>query len=358
MRPAFFCLLMGYAVSQLAVQLGLSYQGDADRVVTRVSSWEDADNSSLVFVERSEQMVRLVSIGRAGCVIAPDAAPPAEGTCILSPNPKLDFARAAEILSPRIQGKGSVHPTAVISPRAVVGRQVDIGPWVHIDEGASIGDGCVIEARVCLGANCRLGTHCILHAGVVLYPGVQLGHRVTLHSGVVVGADGFGYVWDGTKQVKFPQTGQVIVEDDVEVGANTTIDRGSLGITRIGSGTKIDNLVQVAHNVQIGKGVVIAAQTGISGSTVIEDFAVIGGQVGFGDHARVESRAVIGSKAGILPGKIVRGGETYWGIPIRPLREYKRLNALFGRLPEIKAEIDKLKAKLARLEHEFRDGQQ
>jgi UDP-3-O-[3-hydroxymyristoyl] glucosamine N-acyltransferase len=165
-----------------------------------------------------------------------------------------------------------------------------------------------------------------------------------------VGSDGFGYVADGDRQWKFPQVGDVIVEEDVEIGANTVIDRGSLGTTRIGAGSKLDNLIQIAHNVEIGKHVVIAAQTGISGSSVIEDHAVIGGQVGFGDHTRVERGAVIGSKAGILPGKIVRGGEVYWGVPVRPLREYKRLNALFGRLPEMKAEIESLKKEIAQLQ--------
>ena len=161
-------------------------------------------------------------------------------------------------------------------------------------------------AGVSIGEDCVLGENCILHPRTILYPGVQLGNYVTLHAGAVVGGDGFGYIFDGREHVKFPQVGSVVIEDDVEIGANTTIDRGSLGITRIGSGAKIDNLVQIAHNVEIGKGVVIAAQTGISGSTVIEDHAIIGGQVGFGDHARVESGAVIGSKAGVLPGKIVR----------------------------------------------------
>jgi UDP-3-O-[3-hydroxymyristoyl] glucosamine N-acyltransferase len=185
---------------------------------------------------------------------------------------------------------------------------------------------------------------------VVLYRGAVLKNRVILHAGVVVGSDGFGYVFDGQKQVKFPQVGEVIIEDDVEIGANTTVDRGSLGVTRIGRGAKIDNLVQIAHNVKIGEHVVIAAQTGISGSTVIEEYAVIGGQVGFGDHARVEKGAIIGSKAGVLPGKIVRGGEVYWGVPVRPLKEYKVLNALFGKLPEMKADIEALKEKTKRHE--------
>ena len=226
---------------------------------------------------------------------------------------------------------------------------VDIGPYVSIAPGARVKRGCILHPGVTIGSGCELGAECVLYPRVVLYPGAKLGDRVVLHAGTVVGSDGFGYVFDGATQVKFPQIGSVIIEDDVEIGANTTIDRGSLGTTRIGAGTKIDNLVQIAHNVQIGRSVVIAAQTGISGSTVIEDNAVIGGQVGFGDHAHVEKGAVIGSKAGVLPGKIVRGGQVYWGVPVRPLAEYKRLNALFGRLPEMKAEIQSLKESVAKL---------
>ena len=219
-----------------------------------------------------------------------------------------------------------------------------------VETGARIGRGSILHAGAVVGEGCCLGEGCILYPGVVLYPGVQIGDRVILHAGVVVGSDGFGYVFDGRMHWKFPQVGSVIIDDDVEIGSNTTIDRGSLGVTRIGTGTKVDNLVQIAHNVDIGRHVVIAAQTGISGSTVIEDHAVIGGQVGFGDHARVQQGVVIGSKAGILPGKIVRSGDVYWGVPVRPLREYKRLNALFGRLPEMKAEIDRLKKEIAQLQ--------
>jgi UDP-3-O-[3-hydroxymyristoyl] glucosamine N-acyltransferase len=289
----------------------------------------------------------------AACVIAPPDLVPPDWNAILSDRPKLDFARAAQLLCPRVTGQGLRHPTAVISPQATLAQNVDIGPYVSVGAGTSIGKGVILSAGVIVGDGCILGEQCILHPRVVLYDGVQLGDRVIVHSGAVLGSDGFGYVFDGGAQVKFPQVGKLVIEDDVEVGANTTIDRGSLGTTWIGAGAKIDNLVQVAHNVQIGRGVVIAAQTGISGSTVIEDLAVIGGQVGFGDHARVQKGAVIGSKAGVLPGKIVRGGEVYWGVPVRPLREFKRLNALFGRLPQMKAEIDSLKQALDQLNRAF-----
>jgi UDP-3-O-[3-hydroxymyristoyl] glucosamine N-acyltransferase len=199
-----------------------------------------------------------------------------------------------------------------------------------------------------IGDGVSVGENCVLHPNVFLEDGVTIGNRVVLHAGVTVGADGFGYVRGPEGYVKFPQLGGVVIEDDVEIGANTCIDRGSLGTTRIGRGTKIDNLVQIAHNVDIGERVVIASQTGISGSTVIEDDAVIGGQVGMGDHARVQSGAVIGSKAGVLPGKIVRRG-VWWGVPVVPLDEYKRRNAHLGRLPQTRDELKELRQQLEEL---------
>ncbi len=191
-------------------------------------------------------------------------------TALLSAAPKLDFARAAALIEPLPKGKGGRHPTAFVSENAVIGDHVDIGPYVGVGPRAEVGAGSILYTGVVIGEGCRLGENCILYPNTVLYPGVQLRDRVILHAGVIVGADGFGYIFDGEKQVKFPQSGRVIIDDDVEIGANTTIDRGSLGTTRIGQGSKIDNLVQIAHNVEIGRHVVIAAQTGISGSTVIE----------------------------------------------------------------------------------------
>ena len=189
----------------------------------------------------------------------------------------------------------------------------------------------------------------MLHPNVFVEDGSTLGDRVILHAGVVVGADGFGYVrGEKGEYQKFPQIGTVVIENDVEIGPNTCIDRGALGETRIGEGTKIDNLVQVGHNVQIGRRCVIAAQTGISGSVTIEDDCVIGGQVGFGDHVRVQSGAVIGSQAGILPGKIVRPG-VWWGTPIQPLDECKRQNAHIKGLERLKKEVRDLKKALEKI---------
>ena len=312
---------MKYTVAQLARLLDRSFQGDGTRQILKISSWESADSTSLVFLEAKHKGDIPPEGPMAAAIIASPGLAAPNWTAIISEKPKLDFAKAAQLLYPTPRGSGARHSSAVIAADSTLGAGVDIGPQVTIGARARLGEGCILQAGVVIGDDCILGNHCVLYPRVVLYPGVVLKDRVVLHSGVVVGGDGFGYVFDGERQVKFPQVGGVVIEDDVEIGANTTIDRGSLGITRIRRGAKIDNLVQIAHNVDIGQHVVIAAQTGISGSTVIEDFAIIGGQVGFGDHARVEKGAIIGSKAGVLPGKIVRSGDVYWGVPVRPLRE-------------------------------------
>jgi len=341
---------MSYTIGQIAALLGREFRGDGTRTLRKVAKSETADETALIFMQGEESTRIELGVLRAACVIARKGLAPDGINVIFSEQPKLDFARAAAYLHPRPKSNGSRHPTAEIHSDSEIGENVELGPFTVVEAGARIGQETILHAGVVVGKGSGVGSECILHPGVILYPGAQIGNRVILHAGVVVGSDGFGYVSDGCRHFKFPQVGTVVVDDDVEVGCNTTIDRGSLGTTHIGEGTKIDNLVQIAHNVEIGKHVVIAAQTGISGSTIIEDYAVIGGQVGFGDHARVQKGAVIGSKAGVLPGKIVRSGEIYWGVPVRPLREYKRLNALFGRLPEMKAEIEALKREVAELQ--------
>ncbi len=347
---------MSISVSELSELLQLPFRGSGTHTIERVSSWEEADGSCLVFFDGTAKAATIPESLPAGCVIASDAVLRPGWNAIVSDNPKLHFALAASYLEPRLVGKGIRHPSAIVDLSAVVRPNVDMGPGVVVGARSRIGQGCILHSGVIIGADCVLGDGCILHPHAVLYGGVQLGQRVTLHAGATIGGDGFGYVSDGRRQVKFPQVGGVVIEDDVEIGCNTTVDRGSLGTTRIGTGAKIDNQVQIAHNVQIGRGVVIAAQTGISGSTVIEDFAVIGGQVGFGDHARVESGAIIGSRSGVLPGKIVRGGEVYWGVPVRPLKEYKKLNALFGKLPEMKEQIQHLHQRLLEIEKNQKQG--
>jgi UDP-3-O-[3-hydroxymyristoyl] glucosamine N-acyltransferase len=201
---------------------------------------------------------------------------------------------------------------------------------------------------VFLGEGVTLGSQCVLYPRVTVYPGARIGNRVVLHAGVVVGSDGFGYVFAEGRQYKFPQLGGVIVEDDVEIGSNSTIDRGSLGTTVVGSGTKIDNLVQVAHNVRIGRHCMIAAQTGISGSVEIGDYVVLGGQVGVADNVRIEDNVMVGAQAGIPSGKALRKGITYWGTPARPLTEFKKMYAHLSHLPCFVEKIGRLERRLAK----------
>jgi UDP-3-O-[3-hydroxymyristoyl] glucosamine N-acyltransferase len=346
---------MTYTVSEIAKYLGLTFKGEGEHRITRISSWENADASSLIFIEPGRGF-ELASTSSAGCLLAhPESAPECCPATILSTNPKLDFARAAAFILPKPRASGIKHTTAVMAPDAEIAADCDIGPFVVIGARARIGRGSILHAGVVIGDDCEVGECCVLHPNVVLYPRCLLGNRVTLHAGVIVGSDGFGYVFDGSTHIQFPQIDRIIIEDDVEVGANSTLDRGSLAATRVGTGTRIDNLVQIAHNVKIGKGVIIAAQSGISGSSELGDFSVLGGQVGVADHVRIEGGAVVGAKAGVLPHKILRGGDVYWGIPVRPLREFKRINAYFGRLPEMKAEIDALKKAVARLEQALED---
>jgi len=341
----------GMTAAELAALVGGRVVGEAGARVRRVASLASAEVGDLAFVEE-EKRFDAARASNASVVIAPaGAAAKLEGLkCVVeAERPKLAFALAAAALKPSRVRAGFVDATAKVSARAFLGAGVYVGAHASVGEGSTVGEGTRLLEGARLGERVSVGRECVLHPNVVLYEGVSLGDRVVLHAGVVVGADGFGYVRDASGVYhKFPQVGTVVIEDDVEIGANSCVDRGALGATRIGRGSKIDNLVQIGHNVEIGERVVVAAQTGISGSTVIESDAVIGGQVGFGDHARVQSGAVIGSQAGVLPGKIVRPG-VWWGTPIQPLEEYKRLNALWLRLPRMREEISELKRQLKAL---------
>lgn len=341
----------GMTVAELAALVGGHAVGGAGVRVRGVASLQAAGEGDVAFVEE-EKLFESARACRASCVIVPEgAASKLEGlkSLVEAARPKLAFALAAEVLCAPRRLPAHVHPAASVAEGARLGEGVHVGAGASVGEGAELGAGTQVHPNCVVGRGVRVGRDCVLRPNVVLYDGVTLGDRVVLHAGVVVGADGFGYVRDGGGVYhKFPQVGTVVIEDDVEVGANSCIDRGALGETRVGRGSKIDNMVQVGHNVRIGERVVIAAQTGISGSTVIESDAVIGGQVGFGDHARVLSGAVIGSQAGVLPGKIVRPG-VWWGTPIQPLEEYKRLNALWGRLPRMREEIQELKRQVKEL---------
>ena len=319
------------------MEIGARVIGD-DRVeIASAASIANASTGDLVFVE-DEKHLNAALQSRASAVIAGEFAAKTTHakTCLIVAHPKLAFARAAQILHESNVHQPGIHPTAVVHESARLGKNVALGPRAVIQQGASIGDGTWIGAGTVVGAGVTINADCEIYPNVTIYSGTRVGNRVVVHAGAVLGSDGFGYVRSSGEEgryEKFPQIGKLIVEDDVEIGANSTIDRGALETTRIGRGTKIDNLVHIGHNCQVGENVIIAAQAGFSGSIVIEDNVIIGGQVGIGEHARLAEGVMLGGQAGVLPNKVLRNkGEAFWGTPAKPLREYLKNLAALTRL--------------------------
>ena len=335
--------------------------GDRERPVKGVNSVELAGATELVFAEDAASAAMALA-SNAGAVVVrsgsgplcyptlgSDEATSKDGTpsvsqqdkCVVEAvQPRLWFARAARLLKPASAPAG-VHPTAVIGALVELGEGVTIGAGVVVDEGARIGARSRVEAGAVLGQGVRIGDDCRIYPRVVIYPGTTLGNRVVAHAGVVLGADGFGYVRDEKTgaYTQFPQQGTLVIEGDVEIGANSTIDRGALKQTRIGRGTKIDNLVHIGHNCEIGEDVILVAGVGISGSSTVGNGAVIAGQVGIGDHAHVGPGVILGGQAGVLSGKTitneglgVKPGTVLWGTPARPLSQVLREIAVLARL--------------------------
>lgn len=327
-------------VCDLAQQLQAPFEGDGELEIRGALPVEDAGPADLAFAS-GRKGVAMAANSAAGCLIV-DAAFPAGRTLIRVPDPRTAFAMALMRLYPARRYAPGVHPTAVVAPSATIGEGAHIGPHAVIGERTTIGAGTVIGAGCAIGDDVFIGPKALLHPRVTIYDRVTVGARAILHSGAVLGADGFGFVRVGEAYQKFPQVGTVELGDDCEIGANSTIDRAALGVTRLGNGVKLDNMVHIGHNCRIDDHVVIAAQTGMSGGCVIETGAVIGGQVGMGDKVRVESGAVLGSGSGVLTSKIVRGGDTYWGTPARPLREYLKQLAHVAALPQLAARVKEL----------------
>jgi UDP-3-O-[3-hydroxymyristoyl] glucosamine N-acyltransferase len=332
---------MNRTARELAQYLGAHLEGDAHAPISGVASPERARPEDLIYLASPGHANRAAA-SAARCVLAPEGIRLAGKTVIEARDPKLAFARAAGWLLVKPPASGTIHPTALIAACAKIGANVSVGAYVVIEEAAEIGAGTVIEPFCFVGRGARIGDDCYLHARVTLYAGSVVGNRVELHAGAVIGGDGFGYVYGEGRHWKFPQVGGIEIGDDVEIGCNTTIDRGSLDTTRIGEGVKIDNLVQVGHNVQIGEHTVIASQTGISGSSTLGKNVAVSGQVGIGDHCSIEDGAMLGGQAGILNGKTIRRGQIVWGTPARPLDKFKEQHALFARLPGLEKRVRKL----------------
>jgi UDP-3-O-[3-hydroxymyristoyl] glucosamine N-acyltransferase len=330
---------------ELGDAIGAKIEGDAAVELRGVAAPERAGPADLIYLETVKHVPRATASASL-CVIAPENVTVRDKTILRHAQPKVAFAKAAALLlEPRPISAG-IHPTAILASLARIAAGVSIGPYAVIGEDVHIGEGTQIGAHTTIAAGCWIGQGCRIHPRVTLYAGVRIGDRVEIHAGAVIGADGFGYAYGEDRYWKFPQVGIVEIGDDVEIGANSTIDRGSLDDTRIAEGVKLDNLVHVGHNCQIGGHTVIAALTGISGSCVFGQRVVIGGQAGFGEHCHLEDGAVIGGQSGVLGGKLIRSGQTVWGTPARSLDKFKEQYVWYTRLPELAARIKVLEAKV------------
>ncbi len=328
-------------LSEIAERINGEVFGDGDCEVSDVADYNTAGPDALSCADSLERLKKPTAAG--ALVVPSDVDPGRPG--IRCDNPILGFIKAIHIFRPQLLPEPGIHPAAQINEGVRIGECVSVGPYASIGKGANIGAGCQIGAGVRIGNEVIMGQKCVIHPNAVLYSSVKLGAYVTIHAGAVIGADGFGYVPDEKGGFeKFPQTGSVMIEDGVEIGANTTIDRAALGVTSIGRGTKIDNLVQIGHNVDIGEGCVLASQVGISGSVKIGKGAILGGQVGVADHVEIGEGAQIGAQTGIT--KNIEGGKTYLDSPADEVSQVRRRIAVYRRLPELLTRVNKIEEKL------------
>jgi UDP-3-O-[3-hydroxymyristoyl] glucosamine N-acyltransferase len=335
-------------LSELAQRLDCRLEGDGALEISGVAGLQQAGPGDLTFYSNPKYSAALGAT-RASAVIAGDDAPGAACAVLRSPHPYLAFARAVEILAPPERPKPGVHPLAFVGSDVTLGDGVSIGPFVAIGDGVSIGARTILYPHVTIGSGARLGEDCIVHARVSIRERVEIGRRVILQDGVVIGSDGYGFARrpDGTHH-KIPQTGGVVIEDDVEIGANSTVDRPAVGETRIGAGAKLDNLVHIAHGVQIGRDVLLAAQVGIAGSTVVEERVTMGGQVGVVGHITIGRGAVLAAQSGVT--NSVEAGTFVTGYPAIPNREWLKASTVFKRLPELRKTVADLERRIAEIE--------
>lgn len=335
-------------LSELAARLGLTFTGD-DLEITGVNTLEDARPDQISFLADSRYLPQLETT-RAGAVILQAEQADKVSRALISSAPYLDLARTMKFFH-SLQGlEQSCPDQAYISADAQIHAQAIVHPMAFVGPGASIGAGTRIFPHVYIGENSRVGENCVIYPQVSIMAGSSIGNRVIIHPGAVVGSDGFGFAEHGRLREKIPQLGTVVIEDDVEIGSCTTIDRATLGQTVIGSGTKIDNLVKIAHNVRIGSNSVIVSQVGVSGSSRLGDNVVLGGQVGVAGHLQIGSQARVAAKSGVS--RSLDGGQDYGGIPAVPHACFLKNAVLYPRLPELFKRVKKLEKMLGSIEQE------
>uniref|UniRef100_A0A7C4ENF0 UDP-3-O-acylglucosamine N-acyltransferase n=1 Tax=Thermodesulfovibrio aggregans TaxID=86166 RepID=A0A7C4ENF0_9BACT len=332
-------------LSDIAKLFNVNVEAEQDIEISGVKGIEDAQEGDITYVAGSKYF-EIARKSRASAFIVKDRIEGLNKPQIIVENPQLVFAKLLELFYVKPHPYRGISENSIVSSSAKIGSNVTVYPFVYIDEDVNIGDGTVIYPFCFIGRGSSIGSQCVIYSNVTIREGVRIGNSVIIHAGTIIGSDGFGYIFHDGKHHKIPQVGGVIIEDDVEIGACVTIDRATTGYTVIGKGTKIDNLVQIAHNVKIGQNCIIVAQAGIAGSSAIGDGCILAGQVGISDHVEVDSGTIITAKSGVMPGRLTKG--VYSGIPVFPHRQWLKANAIFQKLPEIYKKIKEIEEKISK----------
>lgn len=335
---------MPFTTEDIAKHVGGQVVGDSAAVLNHFATIESARPGDLTFAENDDFFARAEQSG-ATAIICDKPFSSTKKTLIQVPNARVAFAKALELFFPERKFPAGVHATAVIAASAKIDPGAHVGPYCVIGERVGIGARAILQAGNIVGDDCSLAEDVNLFPNVTLYPRTQIGARVRVHANSVIGSDGFGYVQDGPVHRKVPQIGNVVIGEDVEIGAGVTIDRGALGSTVVGRGTKIDNLVQIAHNVQIGEGCLLVAQVGIAGSSKLGNYVVLAGQVGVAGHLKIGNQAIVGAKSGVMHD--IPDGQKWLWIPAQPDRDVKRQVLAMQKLPELLRRVAELERKLA-----------
>jgi len=334
---------MTLTAAEIASHLQGQVVGDPATLLNSFAPADRAQAGDLTFAENEGYFARAEQ-SAASAIIVDNKTVASVKVLIRVSNARVAFAKALALFFPEPVLPAGIHPAAVVSPTAQIDPTAHIGPHCVVGERAQVGARAALHAGDFVGADCRLGDDVTLFPNVTLYPRTELGNRVRVHSGTVIGSDGFGYVLDGGRHRKVPQIGTVIIGDDVEIGANVTIDRGALGPTIIGKGTKIDNLVQLAHNVVVGEHCLIVSQAGISGSTRLGHYVILAGQVGLAGHLQIGNRAVVAAQSGVMHD--IPDGEKWFGYPAQPDKQTKRQIIAVQQLPQLFKRVNKIESKL------------
>jgi UDP-3-O-[3-hydroxymyristoyl] glucosamine N-acyltransferase len=340
-------------LQDIAARLGCRLEGDGQLEVGRITTLKDAGPGDLAFFT-NPKYARDLRTTRAGAVILSEQADAAPCAMLRAPDPYLAFAKAVALFAEDWRPAPGVHPRAHVEEGAAIAPDASVGPYAVVAEGARIGARTVVHSHATIGRRAEIGEDCTVHARVSIRERVRIGSRVVIQDGAVIGSDGFGFATSQGAHHKIPQVGDVVVEDDVEIGANTTIDRPAVGETRIGAGTKIDNLVQVAHGVAIGRNVLLAAQVGIAGSTTLEDNVTLAGQVGVAGHLTLGAGVIATAQTGIP--NSVEAGRFISGYPAIDNRDWLKSSAVFRQLPELKKTVAELQRTIAELEARLKES--